>query len=362
MERMPLILFCVLLVLIGAVEAAVFWKLPFWERPGLFFSVTVSPEFRRSTEGRRILRRYRTLATILIAIGWVLVAGGGAPRRWPLLVLGVAWLGFGPLIAFQVAREAVMPHAAKPALIREALLAPRAAHLPGGSLLQAGPFAILVAVAIYLRIHWDQIPEIFPVHWGVDGRPNGWSVRTTLGVYGPLVMGAAIVTGLSLITYAVLREARVVRIPGYPTSQGRDFPHQVGYLLSGIEYFLAIVFSFVAVMPLLGPPNIAFVLIGSIASIVIVLGAAHHLNQVQAHKIEPSAFHADGTIFGDGTRDEHWKMGLFYYNPDDPALLVEKRLGIGYTLNFARPVAWIVLALVAVIPLALVFAAVGRHS
>jgi len=28
---------------------------------------------------------------------------------------------------------------------------------------------------------------------------------------------------------------------------------------------------------------------------------------------------------GDGTPDSCWKLGLFYYNPDDSALFVEKR-------------------------------------
>ena len=35
--------------------------------------------------------------------------------------------------------------------------------------------------------------------------------------------------------------------------------------------------------------------------------------------------------------DSHWKAGLFYVNPDDPAILVPKRLGIGWTINFGRP-------------------------
>jgi uncharacterized membrane protein len=362
MEHMPIILFCALLLAIGAVEAAIFWKLPLWERPGLFFSVTVSPELRNSLEGRKILQRYRTLAMALIAIGWALVIAGGVPRRWPLLVLGIAWLGFGPLIAFQIARERVMPHAAKPVLVREAELAPRAAHLPGGWLLQAGPFAILGAAAIYLRAHWDQIPEIFPVHWGIDGQPNGWSSRTPMGVYGPLIIGGAIVAGLSLITYGVLFEARVVRVPGAAPSHGRDFPHQVGYFLSGMEYFLVIVLSFVAMMPLLGPPNIGLVLGSSIALIIIVFLAAHHLNQVRAYEIEPSKFQTESGVFGDGTLDEHWKWGMFYYNPDDPALLVEKRFGIGYTMNFARGLAWVIMVLVLLLPIALALAAVFKGS
>jgi hypothetical protein len=38
--------------------------------------------------------------------------------------------------------------------------------------------------------------------------------------------------------------------------------------------------------------------------------------------------------------------GIFYFNPDDPALLVPKRFGIGYTLNFGNPWSWAVLALI----------------
>ena len=361
MPQLPLYLFCVLLILVGAVEAAVFWKLPLWERPGLYFSVTVSPEFRSSPEGKRILRRYRTLAMVLVAIGWALLVAGGTPRRWPLLVLGVAWLGFGPLIAFQIAREEVMPHAAKPLLIREAELAPRAAHLPGGWLLQAGPFAILGATAIFLHAHWERIPEIFPVHWGIDGRPNGWSVRSPMGVYGPLMIGGAIVAGLSLITYGVLREARVVRVPGTAT-HSRDFPHQVGYFLSGMEYLLAILLSFVALLPLFGPPNGAVVLAGSIVFIALIFVAAHRLNQTRAYAVEPSLVQTPDGSFGDGTLDQHWKLGMFYYNPDDPALIVEKRLGIGYTFNFARWLAWLILALMVIVPLALAFAALARRG
>ena len=42
---------------------------------------------------------------------------------------------------------------------------------------------------------------------------------------------------------------------------------------------------------------------------------------------------------GGGTPDECWKFGIVYVNRDDPALWVEKRTGLGYTLNFGHPVA-----------------------
>ena len=42
--------------------------------------------------------------------------------------------------------------------------------------------------------------------------------------------------------------------------------------------------------------------------------------------------------------DVGWK-GIFYSNPDDPALWVPKRFGLGYTLNFGNPWSWGIVAL-----------------
>ena len=45
----------------------------------------------------------------------------------------------------------------------------------------------------------------------------------------------------------------------------------------------------------------------------------------------------------DTTPDECWKWGEIDYNPNDPTVMVEKRLGIGYTFNFARWQSWLIL-------------------
>lgn len=48
------------------------------------------------------------------------------------------------------------------------------------------------------------------------------------------------------------------------------------------------------------------------------------------------------------TGDKCWKWGVFYVNREDSALLVRKRYGIGYTLNFGNLWSWAVLALIIV--------------
>jgi uncharacterized membrane protein len=37
---------------------------------------------------------------------------------------------------------------------------------------------------------------------------------------------------------------------------------------------------------------------------------------------------------------KHWKLSLFYYNPDEPRLFVAKKSGLPLTLNFGKPMAW----------------------
>ncbi len=53
-----------------------------------------------------------------------------------------------------------------------------------------------------------------------------------------------------------------------------------------------------------------------------------------------------------GTRPDGWVAGgLIYFSKDDPALFVPKRVGIGQTLNMARPGSWAFLAAVLLLPL-----------
>jgi uncharacterized membrane protein len=53
-----------------------------------------------------------------------------------------------------------------------------------------------------------------------------------------------------------------------------------------------------------------------------------------------------------GGREAGWRGGgLFYYAPEDPAVFVPKRVGVGLTLNFGRPGAWLFLAVVIGVPL-----------
>ncbi len=51
--------------------------------------------------------------------------------------------------------------------------------------------------------------------------------------------------------------------------------------------------------------------------------------------------------------DEFWKWGIMYNNPGDPAIWVEKRIGIGWTLNFAHKESLVIVGIIFAIPVCL---------
>lgn len=67
---------------------------------------------------------------------------------------------------------------------------------------------------------------------------------------------------------------------------------------------------------------------------------------------------SDGQPIGDTTPDSCWFLGgHLYFNRANPTLFIEKRTGLGYTLNLGNPVSWLVVIVFAValsIPLLLV--------
>jgi uncharacterized membrane protein len=55
-------------------------------------------------------------------------------------------------------------------------------------------------------------------------------------------------------------------------------------------------------------------------------------------------------VHGDATPDRAWIFGMYYVNPRDPAMWVENRFGLGYTLNFGNWRVWLLMVGVILAP------------
>jgi uncharacterized membrane protein len=184
-----------------------------------------------------------------------------------------------------------------------------------------GPYLLLLPPAVALVLFADRFPSPMPVHWDLAGRPNGFFPRTPLAMAFPILLLGGILLFLDGI---VASGARV----GPPA-----MTEGVRRLLAPIRWVIGLMATPAAFVPLWGPTP---VLVGAGAMVLVVV-----VQIARAPRMAPTS-----------TEGSHG--GLFYANAADARLVVPKRWGVGWTFNFARPAAWVLLAALLLFPLGMV--------
>ena len=194
------------------------------------------------------------------------------------------------------------------------------------------PLVPLASTGAWLYAHWAQIPQRLPVHWNLQGEPNRWVERTPAAVYAPLAIGAAAVLTIVALTLAVRWGGR--RSAWSPA---------VMTLVLIVSSMVGGVFTMLGLLPLHSffPAQIVGFVGAMMGALVVTIVIT--LRRTRRVTAPP----------GEITPDTCWHGGIFYYNPGDPALLVEKRVGVGWTFNFANPLAWVLIALLVLVPLSI---------
>jgi uncharacterized membrane protein len=352
----PILMVRLIPLTLGVLSAIAHWLMPRFTRPDLYFAVTVAPGFRDSADGRSILRRFRG-EIIGVSVPALALLGALALTSAFVLAPLALVLQLGAYFAvYYRARRRVLPHAVVPTTVREAQLGRRSRRIPGGWPLAAGPFALLAACAGYLGTHWRSIPTRLILHWGVDGQPDRWAERGFFTVFVPLITAAVVLIGMTLLLYGIAHWLRPIYAGGMEAEHESRFRRTASILLLAVEYWIAALFSWLGVRPLLpglfARPPAAFAMLPgliAVAATVALMWLGQGGSRISSAPGVPSR---SPNVVGDRTEDRFWKLGIFYFNHGDPSVMVEKRFGIGYTVNFARPAAWAI----TLIPLAAVLA------
>ena len=301
--------------LVEALAGAVILLLPHFAPRQYFFAVTVPAGFRDSEAARASLRRYYTWACAALAVSW---AAGQflLPRAWGAgAAVGIAMIA--ALAAFVRERTHLLRIVGPLELGPAVEAAPSSDHLPRWFPLSLGPFLLLLAAARYVQAHWNEIPARFPVHWGANGQPNRWVDKTPIGVFGPLMFGAGLLLLLLMLALGMFYGSR--RAPQRT---------MVLKILVALMYTLCFVFGGVSLLPVMRFSPLWLIIPIPLVTIAIVIWSFQYVRDPD-HPAE-------------ATPDECWRLGLLYYNPRDPALFVQKRVGFGYTFNFGNRLAWVI--------------------
>jgi len=325
------------ILLILMVHAVIFHVMPRLSRPDILFSVTVSEAFAAGA-GRALVSRYRIIVWIsaasALAVSLLLPALlPGAGRNGFLSIGAVCANAIVAANAWYWAHRKARVYAVAPSAVRVASLVPRDTSLPGGALVALGPFAILLATALLVA--------------ALDGPATNKSFRLLAfgGVYAAMMLTLAV---------TMARRSRQVAVDGPAAAAEQRFRRVNAFVLVLVAYAAAILLSATTVQSITAFGNAVsgrgwFLVMPMMLFNFGVMFWMIRVGQGGQRAVAPAARQE---VHGDATPDHAWKLGgLVYYNPRDPAIWVEARVGLGYTLNMGNKRALLLIAAMMLAPM-----------
>lgn len=202
---------------------------------------------------------------------------------------------------------------------------------------------ILLTAAIGLALY-PTMPDLIPMHGDFAGNVNDWAEKSLGSVFGfPLLM--ELFLGLVFFgCHAIMIRSKRPTDPGAPATSALAY----GLFVRAQSIFLLVVGVVVSggigvgfMLSAAGVVSLAQMGTAMIVACLLVLVCSIALSLVygQAGSRLFKRMQNDGVLPDDD--DEHWKLGVFYFNRDDASVFLPERFGIGWTINFARPAAWI---------------------
>lgn len=337
---------------VSAVIVGVFLDvLPSITRRGLLFGVYVGEgaEGRRAREIRRAWHRGLRAGLLGAVAAGVAVGASGRPLAGGLLAHGV--LLALVVVLYLRAHGRARALAAEPARDDDRGRGSPPGSLPASAASTWLPLLTLIAAMVmasvsmaYSWVHLDVMPERVPVHFDFGGRPDAWADRSFLRVMLLPLVNLAMAVVLGGTTMLISQARLSVR-----TGDGSARAAQLRFRRAVTRYMAVITLLTTGMMTLgaVSSTHVAlgrraalhpgFLALGFLLASVAIGGVVYLMiryGQGGARLEEPVD---DERIVGPLADDRHWVLGVLYVNRRDPAWLVEKRFGLGYTVNFGNP-------------------------
>ena len=219
------------------------------------------------------------------------------------------------------------------------------------------PFAISLATFILLIHTYEHIPSKIPMQYDLTGQVTRYEEKSYRTVLFQPVMQIYI-TLLFLWINIIIGKAKQqlsAENPGKSVRQNIIFRRRWSLftIISGTAIVSMFSLFSISLMYPIPAKLLTFVpLVITIGILIAALLLSFTTGQGGSRVKVVSGKNGDIINRDD---DQHWKLGQFYFNKNDPSIFVEKRFGIGWTNNWAHPLSWVFMILVVGLAFAIPF-------
>lgn len=327
--------------------------MPYLTRETISFGVTVSEDNYRSETLHRMRRSYSMYSGILYAVLFILCIIQ-LLRSTPVQQNGVIGAYIVMVILISAAMNVIYYFKMKklfpslPSTPAPSMLAVDTSFRQGKLVLSNKWFlihvVIILAGLIAVLNRYEQIPSLIPMKFDLMGNVTRSAVKSYRSVLYPSIIQTFMTLLFIFINWSIRNSKQQIQADDPQRSRRQNIVFRRSWSLFTVlsSFALLLLFSMIQ-LNMLGQINVnSLMLISLLTPIFVILFAfliSFRTGQGGSRISRPAA----GSKLAPVNNDSHWKLGMFYFNRQDPALFMEKRIGVGWTLNFGHPLCWLVL-------------------
>ena len=200
---------------------------------------------------------------------------------------------------------------------------------------------VLITLALGLALY-PSTPDLVPTHIDFAGNVNQWTPKGPALIAFPLLVEVFMAACFIFSHWMTIRSKEDVD-PARPAISAYAygaFARAACILLLVGGSVLTAVLGLVMILMMTEFLSMLVTMVLIIVATLVFVGATIAFSIVygQSGSRLVKRLEENGDIIADN--DEHWKAGIFYWNKDDASLILPKRFGVGWTMNWARPAAW----------------------
>lgn len=362
---MTLAIFLFISIILLGIQTAI----PFLVKRTIIFGITVPEKHIKNEQLLSYKKRYTLLVSLLslvvlgIYVFWVL---GTNPGEEPTVLVGTL-IQFGIILfslslyfffhgkTLQLKRKNNWMENLKQVKVTDLSVRSQDEMIPWYLFLL--PMIVTVGVIGYTVFQYDLLPAKIPTHWGINGEADAFTEKTPMSaILMPLTLLAMQVMYLG-IHIGKNKSGIKLSATGTNASKLRQLTLRKysSWLMFLVSFLLTGLFSYFQLTTIHPDLFAGTAMIAAPMVFLVVILAATIVFAVKVGRSDKHSVAASEEEITDYDEDSYWKGGLFYFNRNDPSIFVEKRFGVGWTLNFANPLGYIIFIVPLVVVIVLSF-------
>lgn len=207
---------------------------------------------------------------------------------------------------------------------------------------------VILLTSLILFINYDKIADTIIMHTDFKGNVTDIREKTYHNIFYPSLVSAGMLLMFYLINIIVIKvRPRISKENPEKSLENSHKSKKVWtYYLIINAFVMTLLFEIGLSIFSIKNSSLPLYILTALSLIlsiggVIYIGIKVGTDGSRLDKMEDFSFEED---------DKYWILGAgFYNNPDDPAIFVPKRIGVGYTINIGRPTGKVIMILTALI-------------